>query len=185
MHRMPVSGVRPARTPDVDGIAGVTVRSWRHRLAGLVPDAMLGSMDQADLALAWASAILDPPTPGHRLLVAVDDGEVRGYAAVGPSADPDADGATAELLALEVDPAHERSGHGSRLMAAAIDAARAGGATAASTWCALGDSARRAFLQSAGWGPDSAFRDVAVGTAADGSDIVVREVRLVTDLADG
>ncbi|MDP1878643.1 MAG: GNAT family N-acetyltransferase [Actinomycetota bacterium] len=182
---MPVSGVRLARTPDVDGIAGVTVRSWRHRLAGLVPEPLLASMDEADLAMTWASAILNPPTPGHRLLVAVDDDEVRGYTAIGPSTDPDADGATVELLALEVDPAHERSGHGSRLMAAAVDVARSAGATSASTWCALDDTARRAFLQSAGWGPDSAFRDVAVGMAADGSDMLVREVRLVTDLTDG
>jgi hypothetical protein len=49
-------------------------------------------------------------------------------------------------------------------------------------WCALDDQPRRAFLQSAGWGPDSAFRDVRVDAAEDGSDVVVREVRLIADL---
>jgi hypothetical protein len=46
-------------------------------------------------------------------------------------------------------------------------------------WCPLDDEPRRAFLQSAGWGPDSAYRDLAVGPGAKGEDLLVREVRLV------
>ncbi len=46
-------------------------------------------------------------------------------------------------------------------------------------WCPLDDEPRRAFLQSAGWAPDSAYRDLAVGPAAEGDDRLVREVRLV------
>lgn len=42
----------------------------------------------------------------------------------------------------------------------------------------LADEARRAFLQSAGWGPDTAYRDREIG------DEVLREVRLVTIIAD-
>ena len=52
------------------------------------------------------------------------------------------------------------------------------------TWCPVHDEARRAFLQSGGWGPDTAFRDVAVGIQDDGTDRVVREVRLATLLAE-
>ena len=177
---MAVSGVRLARTPDVDGVADVNVRAWRRRFAGIVPDNVLAAMDPADLAMVWASGILNPPTPLHRLLVAVDDDRVVGYAAIGPAQDPDAEPDTAELIALEVDPDLTRLGHGSRLMAASIDHARGSGSAAAVTWCSLDDEPRRAFLQSAGWGPDSAFRDLAVGVREDGSDILVREVRLVT-----
>ena len=177
---MPVSGVRLARTPDVDDVASVNVRSWRLRFADVIPAAALAGMDAGDIAMVWASGILNPPTPGHRLLVAVDNDHVVGYAAIGPSQDPDADGETAELLALEVDPDHLREGHGSRLMAASVDHLRAAGMTELVSWCPVHDEARRAFLQSAGWGPDSAFRDVVVGAAEDGTDVVVREVRLVT-----
>jgi len=42
----------------------------------------------------------------------------------------------------------------------------------------LADEARRGFLQSAGWGPDTAYRDREIG------DSLLREVRLVTIIAD-
>lgn len=176
---MPESGVRLARTSDVDGIADVNVRSWRQRFTGTLPAEVLDAMDPSDLAMVWASGILNPPTTGHRLLVAVEGGDVVGYAAIGPSQDPDAVAGTGELLALEVDPGQQRTGHGSRLLAAAVEHARAGGLDTVLVWCPLDDEPRRGFLQSAGWAPDSAYRDLAVGQAADGDDRLVREVRLV------
>lgn len=179
---MPESGVRLARTSDVDGIADVNVRSWRARFPSLLPADLLAGLDARDLAMVWASGILNPPTPGHRLLVSVEDADVVGYAAIGPSQDPDAEPGDGELLALEVDPDRQRQGHGSRLLAAAADTARAGALTALAVWCPVADEPRRAFLQSAGWGPDAAFRDVQVGLDADGEPMVVREVRLVAAL---
>lgn len=179
---MPTSGVRLARTSDVDAIAAVNVRSWRQRFAGMLPAATLAALDERDLAMVWASAILNPPTPGHRLLAAVEDEDTLGYAALGPSQDPDAEPGTGELLALEVDPAHQRQGHGSRLLAAAVDHARAGGLDTLLAWCALDDEPRRAFLQSAGWGPDSAFRDIAVSWDEEDDPVLVREVRLVAGI---
>jgi GNAT superfamily N-acetyltransferase len=179
---MPSSGVRLARTSDVDDIADINVRSWRSHFAGVLPDDVLGALDVRDLAMSWASSILNPPMPSQRVLVAVDDDRVVGYAAIGPATDPDADSSTAELLALEIDPDQLGQGHGSRLMAAAIDHVHGLGMTDVVSWCALDDQPRRQFLQSAGWGPDSAFRDVEVGVDAAGNDVVVREVRLVTSL---
>lgn len=181
-------GVRLARVPDVERIGAITVASWRVRLAGLVPDDVLAALDADALGFAWTSGILTPPSARHRLLVAVDGEpdteEVVGFAALGPSDDPDADDDTLEVLALEVDPAHQRAGHGSRLLAAAVDVARPAGITSLTVWCPLPDEARRAFLQSGGWGPDSAFRDVEVGGPAD-DPVILREVRLVTGLVDG
>ena len=179
--RMP-TGARLARTSDVDDIAAVQVRAWRQSYAGLMPEEMLSALDPMQLASAWARGILSPPTVRHRLIVAIDGDsgtdEVVGYAAIGPSADPDCSGdpRTGELLALVIDPGHQRAGHGSRLMAAAIDYLRADGSSEATTWVSVGDEPRRAFLLAAGWGPDSAYRDLDV----DGRP--VREVRLVTSL---
>lgn len=179
------TGARLARTSDVDDIAAVQVRAWHQSYAGIIPEVMLDELDPLQLASAWAQGILNPPTTRHRLLVALEgqsaQDEVVGYAALGPSADPDSAGdpAIGELLAMAIDPAHQRKGHGSRLMAAAIDYLRADGAREASTWVSVGDEARRAFLLAAGWGPDSAYRDLDV----DGQPI--REVRLVTRLDDG
>lgn len=174
---MPESGVRPARTSDVDDVADVNVRSWRQRFAGTLPVEVLSALDPADLAMVWASGILNPPTPTHQLLVAVDGGRVVGYVAVGPSQDPDADPGTVEVLALEVAPDQQRQGHGSRLVSAAVDHAARLGGSVVTVWCALADEPRRAFLQSAGFGPDSAYRDLDV------MDEPLREVRLVAALS--
>ena len=164
---------------DAGRIGAVNVAAWRHRLTDVLPSDVLESLSADDLGMVWASGILNPPTEQHLLLVAVEDDAILGYAAVGPSADPDADAHTAELLALEVDPDHQRDGHGSRLIAAVADLCRQAGITTLSVWCPVGDERRRGFLQSAGWGPDTARRDLQVGP--EDTD-VIREVRLITAL---
>ncbi len=162
---MPESGVRLARTPDVDAVADVNIRSWRQRFATTLPPEVLDSLDAADLAMVWASGILNPPTPLHRLLVAVDDGDVVGYAAIGPSQDPDAERRRrSSCWPSRSIPDRQRTGHGSRLHGRCGGARRSpAGMTEAATWCPVDDEARRAFLQSAGWGPDTAYRDLLVG----------------------
>lgn len=175
------TGVRAARTPDVDDIAAVQIRAWRVIYATVLPPDHLAALDPADLAMGWASAILNPPTPRHRLLVAIDSSTgsdaIAGYAAFGPSADPDADETTAELLALVIDPGATRIGHGSRLVAAAVDHLGAAGTQTITTWLPLSDEIGRAFFISAGWGPDAAYRDRVIT-----GDQVIREVRLVSDI---
>ncbi|MSW80409.1 MAG: GNAT family N-acetyltransferase [Actinobacteria bacterium] len=181
MPSMP-TGARLARTSDVDDIAAVQVRAWHQAYAGVLPESVLADLDPMHLASAWASGILNPPTTRHRLIVAIDGTSgadtVVGYAAIGPSSDPDCidNPGTAELLALVVDPDYERQGHGSRLMAAAVEYLRADGSTEANTWVPVLDEPRRAFLLSCGWGPDSAYRDIE----AEGR--IIREVRLATVL---
>lgn len=164
---------------DAGSIGAVNAASWRDRLTGILPASALEGLSADDLGMVWASGILNPPSAAHRILVAVEGDVILGYAAVGPSADPDADEQTAELLALEIDPAHQREGHGSRLIAAAADVCRDAGVTTLTVWCPVADEVRRAFLQSAGWGPDSARRDLQAGPE-DGD--IIREVRLVTAL---
>jgi GNAT superfamily N-acetyltransferase len=181
MPDMP-TGARLARTSDVDDIAAVQVRAWRQSYAGLIPEAVLAELDPMHLAASWARGILNPPSARHRLIVAIDGSSgsdvLVGYAAIGPSADPDCieDSGTGELLALVIDPVLQRRGHGSRLMAAAVDYLRADGSIQANIWVAVGDEVRRGFLLSAGWGPDSAYRDLDV------EGRTVREVRLATRL---
>ncbi len=168
--------VRLARTSDVDDVARVQVAAWRAAYAGVLPAEVLDALDADEIAWEWGRALLQPGP--HRLLVALDSaGGVAGAAAVGPSGDPDAQGA-GEISLLVVDPQHWREGHGSRLLQASVDHLVAGGHREAVAWVPLADEARRGFLQSAGWGPDTAYRDREVGGD------VLREVRLVTVIAD-
>lgn len=164
--------VRAARPADVDQLAGVQVRAWRAD--GLLP-APWQDLDESQIALEWARSLLQP---GENLLfAAVAQGALVGYAALGPSGDPDSGSTTGELLALEVDPDHRRAGHASRLVAAVVDAARTRGFTELTVWVPLDAEPRRGFLMSAGWGPDTAYRDLDTGVST------LREVRLATDIS--
>ncbi len=173
------NSVRLARTSDVDAIADVQVRAWRQAYAHLLPSDVLTTLDPSEMAFEWGRALLSGEA--HRVFVAVAEGSgaIVGAASVGPTGDPDLEGLTiGEIGALFVDPDHQRAGHGSRLMHAAIDMLRGTGVNECVTWIALDDEPRRAFFVSAGWGPDSAFRDLQIPSG----DETIREVRLVTAL---
>lgn len=175
--------VRLARTSDVDDVADVQVRAWRASYAGILPSAFLDALDPSDIALEWGRALLNPG-PG-RLLVATDgEGTVVGAASASPSPDPDAHGA-GEIGLLVVDPQRWGAGHGSRLLAACVDLLVSAGHGDVLVWIPLEDAARRSFLQSAGFGPDGAYRDLVAGVdPATDEDVTVREVRLASAIVD-
>jgi GNAT superfamily N-acetyltransferase len=97
---------------------------------------------------------------------------------VGPSVDPDATEKSGEVLALGVHPDARRSGHGSRLLNAAVDTLRGKGFDSLSVWLLAGDEHTRAFLTTAGLSPDGAYRDRVI----DPDGALAREVRLTADL---
>lgn len=165
--------VRPAVAGDGPAVAAVQAAALAADHPSLDPrlvEALTGEVPVA----AWDRAATAPP-PGHRLLVALEDREVVGYAAVGASADPDADAAL-ELLELRVTPARGRRGHGSRLLAAVADTAGRLGAAELLCWADDGGPLGT-LLESAGWGDDGARRELqAAGTT-------VAQRRLRTGLA--
>jgi GNAT superfamily N-acetyltransferase len=115
----------------------------------------------------------------HRLLVARAGEQVVGFAAIGPSQDPDSGQATGEVTAIGVHPGARRMGHGSRLLNACVDTLRGAGAEDVATWVLADDEATRAFLVASGLGPDGAYRDRVVSAEGD----TLREVRLVASLS--
>jgi hypothetical protein len=78
-----------------------------------------------------------------------------------------------------VDPAETRIGHGSRLLQACVDTLVADSFVRAVCWVETTDDTFRAFLESAGWAPDGAARELA-DEAGTGT---VKQVRLHTALA--
>ncbi|MGZ4597760.1 MAG: GNAT family N-acetyltransferase, partial [Actinomycetes bacterium] len=103
--------VRLANVQDATGIAAVQAASWKAALSGTLPPAVLDQLQGAEAVEQWRRAVLDPPTPRHRLLVALAGSDVVGFAAIGPAGDPDSDAATdAELLAVGVLPDRAREG---------------------------------------------------------------------------
>ncbi len=145
--------VRPAVPGDEDAVTRVQVDAWRDTHEAALGDGVVDSLDTVAMRDRWAAAISAPPGPGFAVLVALDGPQIVGFAAVGPE----------QLVALEVAPAHQRGGHGSRLLAAAVDRLRSDGADEVVTWVLEDDTARERFLSSAGLGPDGTERKLATG----------------------
>ncbi len=175
--------VRPARPEDADAIGRIQVETWRTAYADVLPAAVLEGVSVDDATAAWSAAITAPPTPQHHVLVALEQQWVVGFVAVGPADDLQPDDpqpeTTAAVAPILVEPRWGRRGHGSRLLAAAVDHAREDGLTRAVAWVPEADIASREFLESAGWAPDGLARALDTGAGE------LREVRLVTDLAPG
>jgi GNAT superfamily N-acetyltransferase len=144
--------VRPAVPGDEEAVTQVQVDAWRATHAEALGDAV-DALDVARMQQRWADAITAPPGPGFAVLVALDGPRVVGFAAVGPG----------QVMALEVAPDHRLAGHGSRLLAAAVDRLRTDGSTEVVTWVLDGDEGRERFLSSSGLGPDGTERSLATG----------------------
>jgi GNAT superfamily N-acetyltransferase len=159
----PDASVRRARPADTASMAALTLASWRAQPAELVPVDALEAVELDDLAAEWLEAVASPPSRRHLVLVALEGDDVVGYALVAPSQDPDSDGASGEVADLVVRADRTRRGHGSRLLAAAVDTLREVGTAELLTWVAVGDDARLAFLASAGLAADGASRTLEGG----------------------
>jgi GNAT superfamily N-acetyltransferase len=157
--------VRPAGTSDAPAIARVQLATWQAAYGEVLPPEAL-TLDPADVAAAWEQSVSQPPSPYHRVLVAVDGEEVVGLATCEPAADEDLEVPSAELGALVVEPRWGRRGHGSRLLAAAVDLWRQDGVGQAVTWVVDTDTVVEGFRSSAGWGPDTAGRTLESGATA-------------------
>lgn len=179
-YRAPAAdvSVRPARPQDADAVGSVQARAWRAAYSDVLPPAVLAGLTPEALAEQWREAVTAPPTSRHRVLVAVADGGVVGFAASAPATDPDLDpDSDAELLVLLVDPDAVRAGHGSRLLAATVDLLRSDGVRRAVAWLPGADTATHELLVSSGWAPDTARRELDTGHDA------LPQVRLHTDLS--
>jgi GNAT superfamily N-acetyltransferase len=161
--------VREARAGDVPEVARIQVETWRTAYKRFLPPSVLAALDREQAEQAWAPAVGAPPP--YRLLVATEQEWTVGFLAVGPSAEDDAGPGEAAVAALLVEPRWGRRGHGSRLLAAAVEFLRGDGLTGVVAWVPDGDRATAAFYESAGWERDGLTRTLE----ADGG--TVREAR--------
>jgi GNAT superfamily N-acetyltransferase len=173
--------VRPARPEDAAEIARVQGVTWRTAYRSVLPAAVLDGWDEDAAADAWHAAVVSPPTPAHGVLVAVERQGVVGFAAFGPAElsqgePPEPEGPTTEILTLLVEPRWGRRGHGSRLLAAVADLARATGARRLQVWLPEQDGVSAGFFESAGWAPQGWARTLDTGA------VPLREVRWHTVL---
>lgn len=172
------ASVRVARPSDAPAVGVVQAAVWQAAYAEVVPPEVFARFEPQAFATTWRHSLESPPAGAFNLLVACAGAQVVGFAAVGPSQDPDVDDDSGELLAMGVHPHARRVGHGSRLVNAAMVHLSEAGAVGASAWVLATDESVRAFLLAAGFAPDGAHRQRVVGPAGQ----TAREVRLTVRL---
>jgi len=184
-----VAFVRPARPDDADEIGRIQLATWRYAYRRMLPRAVLDKLDEAWLAHRWRTSLETPPSPRHRVLVAVEQAEqayLVGFAASGgideTALAPDEPASElirpdiAAVTDLLVEPRWSRRGHGSRLLSASVEHWRGDGFTTAVAWAFAADTTYQQFLTSAGWSLDGAAR------ALDMDGVLVDQLRLHTTL---
>lgn len=174
--------VRSARPDDAGEIARIQIATWQAAYTDLLPAPVLEGLSQEQARAAWSAAIAEPPTNTHHVLIAIEGQWRVGFAAFGPAdelepEDPEQD-TTVAVAPILVEPRWGRRGHGSRLLAATVDHARADGMTRAIAWIPEGDNTSREFLLSAGWAPDGLVRALDTGAGE------LREIRMHTSLGE-
>ena len=152
--------VRRAEPQDAPAVARVHTASWRQAYRGLLPQEYLDALSVDAWTKTWAKAFSQLPCQAPTNLVAELDGQIIGFARVGPNRDDDTDTATCELWGLYLDPAHWGAGHGHTLHTEALDAARASEAATAILWVLTTNQRARHFYESHGWAADGAGKTV-------------------------
>jgi GNAT superfamily N-acetyltransferase len=186
---MALAFVRPAHPDDAAEIGRIQLATWRHAYRRILPHSVLEGIDEAWLAHRWRTSLETPPSPRHRVLVAVEQAEqayLVGFAASGEIDEtalaPDENPSylirpdITAVTDLLVEPRWSRRGHGSRLLSASVEHWRGDGFTTALAWAFAFDTTYQRFLTAAGWSLDGAARALEMDAT------LVDQVRLHTAL---
>ena len=138
--------VRPAQIADAPGIASVHVLSWRSTYRGLLPDAFLGSLDEATYAERWARVLADGSS---RVYVASGGDEVVGFASGGRERAGES-GYAGELYAIYLVREAQGRGHGRRLVEAVVGGLRELALADMIVWVLRDNAGARAFYERLG-----------------------------------
>lgn len=160
--------VRPAIESDAPKMATIQVESWTQALSQALGNDTLLSLNIDAISEQWTTTIQTPPGPGFAVFTALAAHEVVGFCAVSP----------ASIVAFEVSPSHQRQGHGSRLLSAAIDRIQRDGSSEAGIWIPESGTAKQQFFASAGFADIGRVRHLKID-----EDRELLEQRWATDLS--
>lgn len=149
--------IRPATPDDAAAISDVHVRTWQAAYRGVLPQDYLDGLDPSQREAGWRRLLSERP-PREATLVTEVDGQIVGFANVGPSRDEDAAESDGELRAIYVDPDRWDSGAGRELMIAGLDALHAAGFQQAILWVLIQNERARRFYEAGGWRADGAAK---------------------------
>ena len=110
--------IRPAIASDAPAIARLHVDSWRSTYCGIVPDAVLDSLDADERAETWRNQILDSTRNGFVLVAEDPDRAIVGFVSGGSERTGDYPGYTGEVYAIYLDDVWQGCGIGRDLIRA-------------------------------------------------------------------
>lgn len=141
--------VMPATPTDAEDIARISVRGWQAAYRGLMAADFLAGLSVERRSATWRQTI---ESGRDRILVArADDGSALGFSCCAAARDEDTPPGAAELIALYLDPAAWRQGHGRRLWQASRDDMVARQHSAMTVWVLAGNARAIAFYQAVGF----------------------------------
>ena len=162
--------VRRAKPRDANRIGLVHVRSWQATYRGHFPQEFLDGLEPKQRAAKWRRYLKQNDDDRAQLLVIEQDGDIVGFANVGPCRDEEFVSA-GEVRAVYLLPEYWDRGLGRELMIAGLDALTSAGFREAILWVLAGNERARRFYEAGGW--------VADGTVKqdEGFGFPIREVR--------
>ncbi|GAA1464968.1 GNAT family N-acetyltransferase [Microbacterium thalassium] len=175
--------IRRAVKADAAAISRIRVDTWRAAYAGLVLPEVLERLDAEREAVrradTWDQLHSDPRNIS---LLAEDGGSPVGWAAYGPSLDPERPG-SGQVYALYAIAERWSTGVGHALLAACEDGLRSQGFTEAHLWVLEGNTRAEDFYARHGWSEDGAI--LVDDRTVDGIvAYALRERRRVRDLTE-
>jgi len=139
---------RRATLNDAEAVALAHVRGWQVGYQGLVPDSILDAIDLDQRTAQWQHYLTnDVPTD----YVAELNGQVVGFANVGPFRGEAVNDSYGELWAMYVHPDHWGAGAGYALMQCTMAYFVAHGMTTGYLWVLEGNDRARRFYERQGW----------------------------------
>lgn len=148
--------IREAVETDAAVMSEIQIRSFRAAYRGVVPASYLDGLDPGRWQEIWTRRVGERDG-GRTVLVAEMDGEVVGFAYLGPSPDPDRAG-DGHLFSIHLDPERRGRGLGASLMDEVVRLLALAGFGHATLWVMEANQPAQRFYRRLGWRPDGARR---------------------------
>ena len=145
--------VRRATMDDALVVGGIHVRAWQSAYRGEMPDEYLDGLSARERVQMWSEALARQDD--SRAILVVHDGEVVGFAAVGPAADAPR---TGELYSINIEPDRWGRGYGRALLVRAEVELASLGHDEAVLWVLPGNERARRLYEATGWASDRTER---------------------------
>ena len=151
MSKIKEINLRRATVADAEAIAAVRIESWLATYRGMIPDEYLDSMQLAESITHWRTILEALPATGERICVFVAESEAQviGFASGMLLPEPKLE-MQAELTAVYLRPAWQRSGIGRRMVQKVARTLQAQGSNSLLVWVIAENAIARNFYEELG-----------------------------------